>query len=84
MALAEGKLRSWGRAQRVVRLLDDGNIRATVAEITNAVESEMNMTRVKSLLQQECSICFDICPPHEVRHVYLIYSYFSDNTKSYV
>ena len=68
MALTEGKLRGWGRAERVVRLVDDDDIsRATVSDILSAVESDFGMQRVRSLLQQECSMCFDVCPPHKVQ-----------------
>ena len=67
MVLVEGRMRGWGRAEEVVKLLDNDDIQASTDEICNVVNTTDRLTRVRSMLQQDCCICFDPFPPSQVR-----------------
>ena len=67
MVLVEARMRGWGRACKVVELLDRDDVEATTHEIINAVSGAHSLNRVESQLKQECCICFDNFPSSQVR-----------------
>ena len=67
MVLVEARMRGWGRACKVVELLDREDLEATTHEIINAVSGAHSLNRVESQLKQVCCICFDNFPPSQVR-----------------
>ena len=68
MVLVEARMRGWGRACKVVELLDRDDVEATTHEIINAVSGAHSLNRVESQLKQECCICFDNFPPSQVSY----------------
>ncbi|WAR13488.1 RNF31-like protein [Mya arenaria] len=68
MVFVEGKLRSWGRAETVVRILDEdvagneGSLQCTLDDIIEAVRNCGDRRSSLIFLKQECGICFSYYP----------------------
>ncbi len=84
MILIEGKLPSWGRAQTVLQILDDGDVdlSITIEDILQAVRAYGHKQQALDYLTKECQICLNNCPIHRVSlvvanlfHVNFISSY---------
>lgn len=64
IVFAERKMRSWGRAETTVKLLDMGyNLEDCVA----AAEAFGFIGRALAYLQQECPVCYDVKPMGQVK-----------------
>ena len=64
IVFAERKMRSWGRAETTVRLLDMGY---KLEDCIEAAEAFGYLDRALGYLQQECPICFEIKPMGQVK-----------------
>lgn len=78
MVFVEARLRSWGRAQTVITILDDNitnNDDFKECKLEDVIEAVRNCgDRHSSLtyLTQECEICFMYYPMHKVRSLRII------------
>ena len=63
---AETKLRSWGRAETAVKLLDMG---FKFEDCLEAAEAYGDLQRSLGYLQQECPICVEQKPMGQVNHL---------------
>ena len=63
--MVEQLVLEWERADKVVELFNN-NVRASTIEILTVVNGAPCLDNVRALLEQECSICGDVCPPSEV------------------
>lgn len=66
VALVEARLQGWGRAENVIKLIDEG-LEVTVNEVIDAVLQRGDLTRARDFLQQECCICLMTYPASQVR-----------------
>ncbi|XP_052816593.1 uncharacterized protein LOC128243102 isoform X2 [Mya arenaria] len=72
MVFVEGKLRSWGRAETVVRILDEdvagneGSLQCTLDDIIEAVRNCGDRRSSLIFLKQECGICFSYYPMSKI------------------
>ncbi|XP_052234054.1 uncharacterized protein LOC127846658 isoform X8 [Dreissena polymorpha] len=73
MVFIEGKLKSWGRAEMVIRILDedlkedDGNQTWTLEDIIDAVRNCVGDHRSTLVyLNQECQLCFCLYPMSKI------------------
>ncbi|KAH3769399.1 hypothetical protein DPMN_170666 [Dreissena polymorpha] len=73
MVFIEGKLKSWDRAEMVIRILDedlkedDGNQTWTLEDIIDAVRNCVGDHRSTLVyLNQECQLCFCLYPMSKV------------------
>ena len=74
MVLVEGKLKSWGRAETVIRILDedmtvdddDASLQCTLEDVIEAVRNCGNRKSSLVYLRQECAICYAFFPMPKV------------------
>ena len=68
--MVEGKLQSWGRAQTVIKILEDevvkGDIEASLEDVVDAVKNYGNKKDSLKYLQQECQCCYSTFPMSKV------------------
>ncbi|XP_062593006.1 uncharacterized protein LOC134254512 isoform X1 [Saccostrea cucullata] len=71
MIMVEGKLQSWGRAETVLKILDQdvarNNLEATLEDIVEAVYNCGDRQSSLVYLQQECQCCFSYFPMSKIR-----------------
>ncbi|KAH9494612.1 E3 ubiquitin-protein ligase rnf31 [Bulinus truncatus] len=71
LILVEGCLKSWGRAELVIKLLDsdlDSEV-ITVEDIVEAVRNCQDRQSAIAYLQQECQLCFTPFPMSKIRNL---------------
>ena len=61
---AEQKMRSWGRAETAVKLVDMDFI---LGDCIEAAKAYGDMERSLNYLQQECPVCYELVPMSQVR-----------------
>lgn len=66
--LVEGFLKSWGRVETVLHLLDNVDLDPSISldDIIDAANECGNKTSTLQYLQQECQICFTTCSRNKV------------------
>ncbi|KAK6982277.1 E3 ubiquitin-protein ligase rnf31, partial [Biomphalaria glabrata] len=70
LVLVEGSLKSWGRAELVIKLLDSdqlNNESITLEDIVEAVRNCRDRQSAIAYLQQECQLCFTLFPMSKIR-----------------
>lgn len=78
MILVEGKLKSWGRADLVIKILDDylPDENVSLEDIVDAVRNCHDRQSALVYLQQECLICFATFPMNKVNLIHHSLSFF--------
>ncbi|XP_005111217.1 E3 ubiquitin-protein ligase lubel [Aplysia californica] len=68
MILVEGRLKSWGRAEMVISILDQGVPRTEVSleDVVEAVRNCRDRQSALAYLQQECQICYATFPMSKI------------------
>ncbi|XP_063439379.1 uncharacterized protein LOC134720797 [Mytilus trossulus] len=73
LILVEGKLQSWGRAEIVIRILDEEvatkNIEASLEEVVEAVRNCGDRASSLVFLKQYCEICYCQFPMTKIRNL---------------
>lgn len=73
LILVEGKLQSWGRAEIVIRILDEevatGNLVASLEEVVEAVRNCGDRASSLIFLKQYCEICYSQFPMTKIRNL---------------
>lgn len=80
MVLVEGKLRSWGRAELVIKLLDEylpaaythDDSHYSLEDVVEAVRNCRDRQSALAYLTQECSICFAPYPMGRVSACFVL------------
>lgn len=67
MIFVEGQLRSWGRAELVIKILDnDLPDNVSLEDVVEAVRNCQDRNSALAYLQQECALCFANFPMSKV------------------
>lgn len=69
MIFIEGKLKSWGRAELVIKILDNDLPEEDISleDVVEAVRNCQDRNSALAYLQQECALCFTNFPMSKVR-----------------